>query len=287
MAETSLRRKIESGTFVIAPGVYDLISALIADRLGFHALYVTGYGTVASHLGLPDAGLATYSDMIGRVSLIVERTTTPIIADADTGYGGLLNVRHTIRGYEKAGVSAIQIEDQQFPKKCGHTKDRRVVGIDEMTDKIRVAVDSRQSTNMMIIARTDARTAHGLDAALERGQAYIEAGADIIFIESPETEDELVKIGASLRVPLVANMVEGGSTPIVSDARLKELGFAVAIYPATGFLSTAGAIDRAYAHLRDTGSSAGTPGQPYSFAQFNELVGFPDVWKFDERYGQG
>ena len=176
MASPALRQEIEKGGFITAPGVFELISALIADRMGFKALYVTGYGTVASALGLPDAGLASYSQMIDRIGRIVEMTKTPIIADADTGYGGLLNVRHTVRGYEKAGVTAIQIEDQEFPKKCGHTPDRRVIPIADMVRKIRVASDSRSSSDFLIVARTDARTGHGLDEAIRRGVAYAEAG---------------------------------------------------------------------------------------------------------------
>src|SRR6478752_6098214 len=158
MASPALRQEIENGGFITAPGVFELISALIADRMGFKALYVTGYGTVASALGLPDAGLATYSQMIDRIGRIAEVTKTPVIADADTGYGGLLNVQHTVRGYEKAGVTAIQIEDQEFPKKCGHTPNRRVIPIEDAAQKIRVAAESRSSKNFLIIARTDART---------------------------------------------------------------------------------------------------------------------------------
>ncbi len=161
MADPALRQHLEARSFISAPGVYDLISALIADRMGFKALYVTGYGTVASSLGLPDAGLATYTEMIERIGRIAQMAKTPVIADADTGYGGLLNVRHTVRGYEKAGVSAIQIEDQEFPKKCGHTPNRRVVPMEDMVRKIRVASDSRSSADFLIIARTDARTSLG------------------------------------------------------------------------------------------------------------------------------
>ncbi|WP_342643076.1 isocitrate lyase/PEP mutase family protein [Rhodoligotrophos ferricapiens] len=285
MSET-LRSKLDRGEFVLAPGIYDLISALIADRMGFPALYVTGYGTVASYLGLPDAGLATYTDMLARVSVIAERTRTPIIADADTGYGGLLNVRHTVRGYERAGVSAIQIEDQQFPKKCGHTKNRRVVPLAEMVDKIKVAVDTRQNPDVLLIARTDARTALGLDEALGRGEAYAEAGADILFIESPESEDELARIGSSFSVPVLANMVDGGRTPILSADRLRSLGFAMAIHPGLGFLASAGVLTKAYEHLKETGTSTGHDLPYYSFDDFNRLIGFEDVWAFEEKYPQ-
>ena len=223
MASPTLRQEIESGGFITAPGVFELISALIADRMGFKALYVTGYGTVASALGLPDAGLASYSQMIDRIGRIAEMTKTPIIADADTGYGGLLNVRHTVRGYEQAGVTAIQIEDQEFPKKCGHTPDRRVVPIDDMMRKIRVASDSRSSSDFLIVARTDARTGRGLDEAIRRGVAYAEAGADIIFVESPETEEELAEIGRRIDKPLLANMVNGGRTPMLPAEKLAKL----------------------------------------------------------------
>ena len=199
MASPALRQEIENGGFITAPGVFELISALIADRMGFKALYVTGYGTVASALGLPDAGLASYSQMIDRIGRIAEMTKTPVIADADTGYGGLLNVRHTVRGYEEAGVTAIQIEDQEFPKKCGHTPDRRVIPVADMVRKIRVASDSRSSSDFLIIARTDARTGLGLDEAIRRGIAYAEAGADIIFIELPESEDGTGRVRAPHR----------------------------------------------------------------------------------------
>ena len=184
MADPKLKQALKNGEFILAPGVFDLISALIADTVDFKALYVTGYGTVASYLGLPDAGIATYRDMVERIGQIVKRVTRPVIADADTGYGGLLNVRHTVRGYEDAGVSAIQIEDQEFPKKCGHTPNRRVTPLDDMLRKIEVAVDSRRSDDFLIIARTDARTGLGLDEAIRRGQAFAKAGADVVFVES-------------------------------------------------------------------------------------------------------
>ena len=284
MADPALRKTLAKREMIVAPGVYDLISALIADRMGFKALYVTGYGTVASAMGLPDAGIATYRDMLERIGTIAKMTKTPVIADADTGYGGLLNVSHTVRGYEAAGVSAIQLEDQEFPKKCGHTPNRRVIPTAEMVQKIKVACDSRSSKDFLIIARTDSRTGHGLDEALRRMEAYAEAGADILFVEAPESEAEMAAIGQRFSKPLLANMVNGGKTPMLPAKRLAELGFAVAIFPATGFLATAAALESAYGELKQAGTSTGkTP--MYTFSDFNQLIGFPDVWEFEKRYG--
>jgi 2-methylisocitrate lyase-like PEP mutase family enzyme len=283
MASPLLRQALAARQFVAAPGVFDLISTLVADRMGFKALYVTGYGTVASSLGLPDAGLATYSDMIERIGRIAEIAKTPVIADADTGYGGLINVRHTVRGYEKAGVTAIQIEDQEFPKKCGHTPNRRVVPLEDMVRKISVASDSRSSADFLIIARTDARTSLGLEEALRRGEAYAKAGADIVFVESPETEAEMIEIGRRIDAPLVANMVNGGRTPMLPASRLAEIGYAIAIFPAVGFLAMAKALESAYADVRDNGTTTDTAAM-YSFAEFNTLIGFEDVWAFEKRY---
>ena len=285
MPDPALRQALATGDFIAAPGVYDLISALIADRMGFNALYVTGYGTVASSLGLPDAGLATYSEMLDRIARIVAMTKTPVIADADTGYGGLLNVRHTVRGYEKAGVTAIQLEDQEFPKKCGHTPHRRVIPTADMVRKIKVASDARSSADFLIIARTDARSGKGLDEAISRGRAYADAGADIVFVESPESEVEMAEIGRMIDKPLLANMVNGGRTPMLSADRLKQLGFAVAIFPAVGYLATAEALTRAYDDLRRHGTT--TEAVPmFSFAEFNRLIGFEDVWEFERRYSE-
>ncbi|MEP3438386.1 MAG: isocitrate lyase/PEP mutase family protein [Hoeflea sp.] len=285
MADPRLKQAIEAKEFILAPGVFDLISAIIADRAGFKALYVTGYGTVASYLGLPDAGIATYRDMIERIGQIVKMTKTPIIADADTGYGGLLNVRHTIRGYEDAGVTAIQIEDQEYPKKCGHTPNRRVIPLEDMVRKIRVASDSRSSRDFLIIARTDSRTGLGLDEAIRRGEAYREAGADVVFIESPESEAEMQAVAERIDAPLFANMVNGGRTPLLSADRLKELGYAIAIHPALGFLSVGQALDKAYTDLAVNGITSPDIAL-YSFAEFNKLLGFEDVWEFEKRYAE-
>ena len=281
---TALRKRLTQPGLVVAPGIYDMISARIADRMGFSALYMTGFGVVASHLGLPDAGLATYTDMVGRVSQICGGTRTPLIADADTGYGGLLNVAHTVRGYIQAGAAAVQLEDQEFPKKCGHTPGRRVIPAADMVKKIRVAVEARGGDDILIVARTDARTAHGLDEALRRAEAYAKAGADILFVESPESEAEMEKICARFDIPLLANMVEGGRTPVLPAARLEALGYRIAIFPAAGFLAAGAALESIYRTLRDEGSSVNARAPLYEFGKFTQLMGFEDVWAFDRRH---
>ncbi len=286
----SLKERLQQPGLLVAPGVYDMVSLRLADTFGFGALYMTGYGTVASHLGLPDAGIATYSDMVGRVTAMAGMARTPLIADADTGYGGLLNLRHTVRGYEAAGAAALQIEDQEFPKKCGHTPGRRVIAMDEMVQKIRVAVESRTSPDFLIIARTDARTSLGLDEALRRGKAYARAGADILFIESPESEDEMRaigKLGRELGLPMVANMVERGRTPVLSQAELQDIGYKIAIFPVTALLASVQAMANVYQQFKQTGSSAGGTQPLYDFAELTKLMGFEDVWEFDKRYATG
>jgi 2-methylisocitrate lyase-like PEP mutase family enzyme len=283
MANPALRAAFAAKRFIVAPGVFDMISAKIADGLGFDCLYGTGFGTVASHLGVADAGIATYTDMVARMGQMARGCRTPMIADADTGYGGLLNVRHTVQGYEAAGLSGIQLEDQEMPKKCGHTPGRRVIPAEEMVLKIRVAAEARRDPDFLIVARTDARTTLGLEEAIRRGRMYGDAGADIVFIESPESEAEMAEIGRSIDKPLLANMVEGGRTPILPAERLKELGYAIAIYPAVGFLAAAAALERAYAHLKSAGDSLAL-GESYGFKRMTELMGFPEVWEFESRW---
>lgn len=280
----NLRQRLKEERLVSAPGVFDMISLKLADSMGFELLYMTGYGTVASLLGLPDAGLATYSDMLGRVAAMAGMAKTPLIADGDTGYGGLLNVRHTVRGYEAAGAAGIQLEDQEFPKKCGHTPGRRVISAEDMARKIEVAVESRRSDDFLIIARTDARSSLGLDEALRRAEFYAKAGADILFIESPENEEEMRRIGESFGLPLVANMVERGRTPLLTRPQLEALGFRLAIFPTAGFLAATAAMERVYAAIRDTGSSAPVVDQLYDFGRFNKLIGFEDIWAFDRAH---
>ena len=280
----ALARRIRARELTIAPGVFDMISAKVADRAGFDALYMTGYGIAASHMGLPDAGLVSYSDMLGRAARICEAVRTPLIADADTGFGGLLNVRHTVRGYEAAGVAAIQIEDQEFPKKCGHAPGRRVVPLDDMLRKVKVAVEARDSDDFLVIARTDSRSSLGLDEAIRRGQGFAKAGADVVFIEAPESEEEFARIGREVDAPLLANMVEGGFSPVLPAETLARLGFAIAIYPGTGFLATAKTLEHVYGHLKTNGSSATLDTDSFSIGEMHELMGFGDVWEFEKRW---
>ncbi len=282
---TLFNQRLSQAGLIVAPGVYEMVSLRLADRMNFDALYMTGYGTVASLLGLPDAGLATYTEMIGRVSAMAGMAKTPLIADGDTGYGGLLNVRHTVRGYEAAGAVAIQLEDQEFPKKCGHTPGRRVIPMKDMVKKIEVAVASRTDPHSKIIARTDARTTLGLDEALKRGEAYARAGADILFIESPETREEMMQIGKTFpNHPLIANMVEKGRTPVLSKTELEQLGYKIAIFPVTALLASVQAMTQVYEHFKSSGSSVQNPVELYDFAELSKLMGFEDVWEFEKRF---
>ena len=285
----TLRERLKQPGLIVAPGVFDMVSLRLASTFGFDALYMTGFGTVASSTGLPDAGLATYSDMVGRVKAMAGMASSPLIADGDTGYGGLLNVQHTVRGYEAAGAQAIQLEDQEFPKKCGHTPGRRVIAMADMVRKIKVAVDSRSSPDFLIIARTDARSSLGLDEALRRAEAYAAAGADILFVESPESVDEMRRIGTlgkRLGVPLLANMVEGGRTPVLSQSELEAIGYKIAIFPVTALLAATAAMKAVYAQLLTTGSSSEMPVPLMPFAELTQLMGFEEVWAFDKKYAE-
>ena len=282
---SKLRSRLADKALLVAPGVFDGISARIADQMDFEALYMTGYGAVASHLALPDAGIATYTDMAGRVAQMAAMTQTPFIADADTGYGGLLNVQHTVRGYEAAGACGLQLEDQEFPKKCGHMLGRRVIAAQDMAAKVRVAVETRSDRNFLVVARTDARTTLGLDEALRRAELYLKAGADVLFVESPESAEEMRRIGETFKgVPLLANMVEGGRTPLLERKALEEIGYRIAIFPALGFLAAGAALESAYRHLREAGSSASAPVPLYEFKRFSALMGFDEIAEFDRRH---
>ncbi len=282
----ALKTRLARPGLIVAPGVFDMVSLRLAATFGFDALYMSGFGTVASHLGLPDAGLATYTDMLGRVTAMAQMAHTPLIADADTGYGGLLNLRQTVRGYEAAGAAAIQLEDQEFPKKCGHTPGRRVIAMSEMVAKIRVAVDSRASPDLLVIARTDARSALGLDEALRRAEAYARAGADILFVESPESIDEMRRIGSAFDLPLVANMVEKGRTPILTRAELESIGYKIAIFPVSALLAAVRAMTGVYQTLKVNGSTTGIDVPLADFSELTRLMGFADIWEFEKRYAE-
>jgi len=280
----NFKKRLKEPGMIIAPGVHDMVSLRMADSFGFEALYMTGYGTVASSLGLPDAGLASYTQMLEKVQMMAAMANTPLIADGDTGYGGLLNIQHTIRGYENAGVVAIQLEDQEFPKKCGHTPSRRVIPMQDMVKKIRVASDSRTDANFLIIARTDARTSLGIDEALRRGEAYAKAGADILFIESPESLEEMQMIGKRFDLPVLANMVDTGKTPVLSRDELQEIGYQLAIFPVTALLASVKALHSVYAGFKEHGTSVQMAGQLYEFNELSKLMGFQEVWDFEKKY---
>ena len=284
----AIREKIERGEFFCAPGIPDMITAVIAREIGFDAVYASGYWSSASAFGLPDAGIATYTQMLDRVTTLVNTIgdKSAVIADADTGYGGLLNVRETVRGYERAGAQVIQFEDQEFPKKCGHTRNKRIESSDTMVTKVRVAVDSRSAADTLIAARTDAYQSEGLDGVMRRLDAYIEAGADIIFPEALATEEEMRKVCETFDVPVMANMADGGDTPILDADTLADIGFAFAIFPATAALSAAAAVKRALTRLKTTGTSVHDDIELFDFNQFCTLIGFEDVWEFEKKWHQ-
>ncbi|MCU0761276.1 MAG: isocitrate lyase/PEP mutase family protein [Steroidobacteraceae bacterium] len=284
MADPRLRQKLERKEFIVAPGVFDMMSTMLAVRVGFDAIYASGYWLTASYLGIPDAGIATYTDMLARITKVVEKSNVPVIADADTGFGGLLNVHHTVKGYERVGVSAIQIEDQEFPKKCGHTPYRRVIPVEDMVAKIKVAVDARSSRDFLVIARTDARGGHGFDEAVSRGHAYAEAGADVVFVESLHSEDEMRKACASIKAPMIANMSDGGKTPIRSARQLAEFGYQLAIFPAMNALAACAAMEKALRNLKTNGTSLSPEVPLFGFDDFCRMVGFEDVWAFEEKW---
>jgi 2-methylisocitrate lyase-like PEP mutase family enzyme len=287
MTKRSLRDALRAGEFVAAPGLHDMIAAVIASKVGFDFVYASGFWLTASGYGLPDAGIATYTQMLDRVSTLSRAVEASVIADADTGYGGLLNVHHTVRGYEDAGVVAIQIVDQEFPKKCGHTPFKRVVPAIDMVEKIRVACAARRdSEGMMVIARTDARQPEGFEAAVKRGEAYAEAGADIVFLEALESEAEMRKACKRIRKPMMANMADGGKTPIRSKTELAEIGYALAIYPSITGLAAAAAIENALRVFKAEGTSS-SPNLPlFNFREFQSLIGFEDVWAFERQWAR-
>lgn len=253
-AAERLRQQLAEPGIIVAPGVYDGLSAALAERQGFSAVYMTGGGMAVSAMGLPDLGLATQTEMVTHAQRLTENVSVPVIADADTGYGDVLSAVRTVRLYERAGVAALHIEDQRFPKRCGHLPGKEVVPIEEFEDKVRAVCEARRDPNFVVIARTDARGPLGLEEAIRRGNRYAAAGADLIFVEAPESEDELARIAKEVDAPLLVNVIANSVTPPVPLARLEELGFKVAIFPSVALSAAAIAIERALRHLADTGT---------------------------------
>lgn len=284
MANPILREKLNSGKFFVVPGIQDMITAVIANKVGFDIVYGTGYWLTASAWGLPDAGIATYTEMRNRMETLARTSNAAVIADGDTGYGGLLNVHHTVKGYEASGVTAIQIEDQEFPKKCGHTPFKRLISTEDMVEKIQVAVDSRESEDFVVIARTDARESEGLDGVLRRLEAYSKAGADVLFPEALHSEEEMRKACAVLDKPCMANMSNHGKTPVLPAEVLAEIGYAYAIYPSLTSLAAAAAMEKVLRDLKDNG--IGQPDGLFDFSEFCSLIGFEDVWAFEKKWGK-
>lgn len=285
-AAARLRNALAQRDFFVAPGLYDMMTARLAQAEGFDFGYASGYWLTASAYGLPDVGIATYTQMLDRIETLVR--TVPqmaIIADADTGYGGLVNMRHTMQGYARAGVAAIQIEDQEFPKRCGHSKGKRVVPPGDMVARIRVAREAREGeAGPLIIARSDARAMEGLDAMLRRLETYHAAGADILFPEALTTEEEIAFVAARLPGPAIMNMADGGHTPILPAATLKQMGYSGAIFPAMTALAAAAATQTALRMLKTNGTSLNDGVPLFSFAQMCSLLGFDEIYEQDARW---
>ncbi|MBX2859315.1 MAG: isocitrate lyase/PEP mutase family protein [Cellvibrionaceae bacterium] len=286
MANPILRDKLQRKEFIFAPGIQDMITAVIANKVGFDIVYGSGYWVTASAYGLPDAGIATYTQMVDRMATLVRSSKAAVVADADTGYGGLLNVHHTVRGYEAAGLSGIQLEDQEFPKKCGHTPHRRVIPCGDMVDKIKVAVDARQDENLVVIARTDALDSEGFNAAIDRANAYREAGADVLFVEAMKNAEQMRSACAQVGGPMMANMSNGGATEQLNQRQMMELGFSMAIAPSLTSLAAAFAAELALRSLKAQGSAEPAGVDLFAFKEFCSLIGFEDVWEFEKKWSQ-
>jgi carboxyvinyl-carboxyphosphonate phosphorylmutase len=266
---------------IVAPGAYDGLSARLIERQGFKAVYMTGAGTAASALGQPDVGLTTLTEMTTHAAHIAGCVSLPVIADADTGYGNALNVIRTVREYERAGVAAIHLEDQVFPKKCGHIAGKAVIPAKEFAEKIRAAAENRTDPDFVIIARTDARAVNGLDDAIARGQLYREAGADVIFVEAPTSREEIERVAKEVRAPLLSNQVPGGRTPALTAAELEKLGYKMVIFPVVGLMAATLAIEDALVKLQKTGTDW-HEGPVLSPLEIFQKVGI-DAWLEAER----
>ena len=278
----AFRALLAADRILVAPGAYDCITARLVEAAGFDAVYVTGSGLSMSRLGAPDVGLVSFSEVLDQVRRIADVVQIPVLADADTGYGGALNVIRTVREFERAGVSAIQIEDQEFPKKCGHELGRRVVPPAEMVARIKAAVDARTDPDVAVIARTDARTAEGIDAAIDRALAYGAAGADVLFVESPESAEEMAEINRRIDAPTLANMVEGGRTPILPAPRLAEIGYKIAIFPNSLTRLLGKTASAMLADLRDAGTTDGWRARMFGHRELWDLFDY-DTWLAVER----
>jgi 2-methylisocitrate lyase-like PEP mutase family enzyme len=281
---TRLRELMARPGAVMAPGVADALNAKLVKRHGFEAIYMTGAGTTAVRLGMPDVGLLTMTEMVDNAARIADASGLPLIADADNGYGGVLNVRRTVQGYERAGAAAVHLEDQVIPKRCGHLAGKQLVPVDEMTAKLRAAADARIDADFVLIARTDAIAVEGFDAALERAGRYREAGADVLFVEAPNAE-QLPKIAPRLKAPLLYNMATSGKTPFLPKEEIERLGFKIIIYPNWVMLAAIRAASEVLATLKATGSIASIASEVPSFQEFFDLLGMPEVQELEARYG--
>lgn len=282
----TVRSALKAARPLVAPGVYDALSASIATEAGFSALYVSGAGVAYTRLGRPDIGLVSMTEMADTIRLIGDRVATPLIVDADNGHGNALNTQRTVRLYENAGAGALQLEDQTMPKRCGHLRDKKLISAAEMVGKVKAAVDARKSEDTLIIARTDAIAVEGFDAALDRASLYVEAGADILFVEAPRDLDQMRAIVSRFgnQVPLLANMVEGGDTPISSAQALGELGFSVVIFPGGIVRAIAHTAVEYYAQLKAAGNNDAFRDRMYDFNGLNRVIGTPELLDLGAKY---
>jgi 2-methylisocitrate lyase-like PEP mutase family enzyme len=279
-----LRALLAQNAPVTAPGAYDALSARLVEEAGFDVVYMTGFGTTASLIGRPDVGLLSGSEMADNARRIVSAVNVPVVADADTGYGNAVNVLRTVQLYEQAGVAGVQLEDQVMPKKCGHMSGKLIITAEEMVGKIHAAVDARRDSDLVIIARTDAVAVEGLAAAIDRAKAFAEAGADLLFVEAPVSEEDIATVATELRgvAPLVFNWAEGGKTPPLPAERIAELGFSLILYPIGTLLAATAGIRTLLASLRSNGVPA-LDGLP-AFGEFTDFIGLPEVQALEQRY---
>ncbi len=283
----SLRTRLKGPSILVAPGVYDGLSARIATQSGAEAIYLSGASLAYTRFGSPDLGLVGMSEVADTIAAIRDRVATPLIVDADTGFGNALNVQRTVRRFERAGANAIQLEDQTLPKRCGHLDGKTLVPAGEMTGKIRAALDARADDATLVIARTDAIAVEGFEAALARAHAYAEAGADVLFVEAMRDQDQMRRAVAELgpRCPLMVNMVEGGKTPAADAAELQALGFSLVIFPGGAVRAVARTLQDYYASLAAHGSNAPFAGRMFDFAGLNGLLGTPEILALGDSYG--